>query len=131
MTRSRWITILFCLGLLTTVLWAGQNDQVSPKGSGDPKVVKQSFCPPCEMKLDPKTDQFVDVEGYRIYVCSSYCGEKVKKNPALYIKKIQDAGETPEAVPGKQASRAGHACGKCSMKSCCSGAGNSSEAAKK
>lgn len=106
MNVPRAIAVLFCLALLAVGLWAGQQNQASPKGtpegSGSPKAVKQSFCPPCDMKLDPKANQYVDVEGYRIYVCSSYCGEKVKKNPAVYIKKIQDAGETPEALPAKK-----------------------------
>lgn len=131
----RLISFLLCLALLSTGLWAGENAPASPKsapeGSGSPKAVKQSFCPPCEMKLDPKANLYVDVEGYRIYICSSYCGEKVKKNPAVYIKKIQDAGETPEVMPAKQAFRAGSAHDKYSIKSCCVHSGNSPETAKK
>ena len=118
--------VLLSLVLLTAGIWAVRKDQPAPAGApqAGPKAVKQSFCPPCEMKLDPKPSLHVDVEGYRIYVCSSYCGEKVKKNPAVYIKKIQDAGETPEAVPGSQASSASRACGQCSSKGGCAGTGS-------
>jgi YHS domain-containing protein len=111
----RTLTVSLSFFLLTAAVWAGQQDQPAPAGThraAGQKVVKQSFCPPCEMKLDPNPSLYVDVEGYRIYVCSSYCGEKIKKNPAVYIKKIQDAGETPEALPGKPVSLTDHSCGK-------------------
>ena len=133
MKLSRMIVTLLCLSLpVAGVLAAGPATPKSPaEGTTGPKIAKQSFCPPCEMKLDPKAEQYVDVEGYRIYVCSSYCGEKVKKNPSVYIKKIQDAGETPATIPGKQASRASHACDKCAIKKDCTGTETSPGTAKK
>jgi radical SAM protein with 4Fe4S-binding SPASM domain len=93
--------------------------------------VKQSFCPPCGMKIDPKTSPSVEVQGFKIYVCSDYCGEKVKKDPAKYLKKIKDAGETPETVPAKEASAKSDACGKCPMKNACSDGSKTKDPEKK
>ena len=83
------------------------------------------------MKIDPKTSPSVVVEGYKIYVCSDYCGEKVKKDPATYLKKIKDAGETPEAAPAKKAAVKKDACGKCPMKDACGEGEKAKEGEKK
>jgi YHS domain-containing protein len=134
MTIFRAFAALLSLVLFAAVLSAGQTNQPAPAGTpqaASQQAAKQSFCPPCEMKLDPKPSLYVDVEGYRIYVCSSYCGEKIKKNPSVYIKKIQEAGETPEALPGKQAAKKGDSSGPCAAKSGCCGSAAASGSAKK
>jgi len=55
-------------------------------------------------KVDGKT--YVDVSGYRVYVCCAGCVDKIEADPAKYLAKIKASGETPEAAPKVL-------CGKC------------------
>ena len=57
----------------------------------------QEICPIMGGKINK--DLFVDYNGKRIYVCCEGCIDAVKKDPALYLKKMQDAGVTPAATP--------------------------------
>ena len=64
-------------------------------------VVKhQTMCPVQGEKINKKL--FVDSEGKRIYVCCPMCLPAVKKDPAKYIKQIEDQGITlDKAEPAK------------------------------
>ncbi|MEN8140713.1 MAG: hypothetical protein ABFR97_05750 [Thermodesulfobacteriota bacterium] len=59
----------------------------------------QKSCP--VMGGEINRDLYVDVEGKRIYVCCDYCIGEIKKDPAKYIKKLEDAGQELEAAPAK------------------------------
>ena len=60
----------------------------------------QTKCPVMGGPVD-KT-QYVDVKGYRIYVCCPGCIEKIKADPDKYIAIIIKNGETPEKLPTKK-----------------------------
>lgn len=61
------------------------------------EVADQSSCPVSGEKLKSK-DSYVDVEGKRVYVCCDGCKAKVKEDPATYLKKIYEKGETAEKL---------------------------------
>jgi YHS domain-containing protein len=44
-------------------------------------------------KIDKK--HFVDVKGYRFYLCCPGCGEKIRKNPGKYIEILAAKGQAP------------------------------------
>jgi hypothetical protein len=67
-----------------------------------PAIKPQTKCP--VMGGDIVKDVFVDVKGYRIYMCCKGCIGKIQAEPDKYIEKIKASGETPEASP---------ACAKC------------------
>lgn len=58
---------------------------------------KQTHCPVMGGKVNPK--QYVDVKGYRIYVCCKPCTAKVKADPDKYIEKMKTAGIELEKAP--------------------------------
>jgi len=56
----------------------------------------QTLCPVMGDKIKKKS--YVDVKGYRIYVCCPGCTAAIKADPDKYIKKIIANGETPEPL---------------------------------
>ena len=64
----------------------------------------QTTCPVNGDKIDKKV--YADHEGQRIYFCCAGCVGKFKKDPATYVKKLIDAGVTPEPAP--VAAKTGH-----------------------
>jgi len=50
----------------------------------------QTECPVMGGKIDKEI--FVDHEGKRIYFCCQACVESFKKDPAVYLKKLEEAG---------------------------------------
>ena len=94
----------------------------------------QSICPPCGMKIDPKASASVEAGGYRFFICSDYCGAKIKADPAKYLAKLKDKGEEPARVapvaakpsaavsdPKAGTSKKCGGCGKCPSQSSCLG----------
>lgn len=70
----------------------------------------QTVCPVLGTPIDKSL--FVDYQGKRIYVCCTACLNKVRKNPARYIEKIEKAGESVEIIhaaktPGSDAPHSG------------------------
>lgn len=59
----------------------------------------QTRCPVMGNPIDK--GQFVDHQGKRIYFCCSSCKEEFRKDPAKYIKKLQDDGIALEEVKSK------------------------------
>lgn len=88
MKRSRLALLLLIVGIMIGGLLAGTEPA---------KAKPQSTCPPCGMQLDKK-DIHADVEGYRIYTCSTYCRDKVAADPNKYIQKLRENGEEPEKL---------------------------------
>ena len=71
------------------------------KDEPEAKEVKaQTICPVMGGKINKKF--FVDVKGFRIYVCCPGCNGKIKKNPDKYIKKLEKSGVTLEKTPVKK-----------------------------
>ena len=60
-------------------------------------VKAQTTCPVMGGPIDKNV--FVDVAGKRIYLCCGGCVDAVKKNPAKYIKILEDKGVTLEKTP--------------------------------
>jgi YHS domain-containing protein len=46
-------------------------------------------------------DIYTDYQGKRIYFCCASCPQEFKKDPAKYMKKMEEEGVTPEAAPKK------------------------------
>jgi YHS domain-containing protein len=57
----------------------------------------QTACPVTDGKIDKKF--FTDYEGKRVYFCCGNCPAEFAKDPAKYLKKMTDAGVTPEPAP--------------------------------
>jgi len=60
---------------------------------------KQTTCPVMGGKINPK--QYIDVKGYRIYVCCKPCSLQIKAAPDKYIEKLKAAGVELEKEPAK------------------------------
>ena len=61
---------------------------------------KQTTCPVGDGKIDKTL--FADINGKRVYVCCEGCLEKLKADPAKYIKELESQGVTPEKAPVPQ-----------------------------
>ena len=80
-----------------------QAEKVAKKAG---KVVHQTMCPVMGNAIDKKL--FVDHEGKRIYVCCAGCLETIKKDPATYIKQMEDQGITLFKAPVKGSNKGGN-----------------------
>jgi YHS domain-containing protein len=69
---------------------------VASEGKSAKKLKPQTTCPVMGGKIDKKV--FADYDGKRVYFCCPGCIETFKKDPAKYLKKMQEAGEEPEVV---------------------------------
>ena len=67
----------------------------SAASSGGPKA--QTTCPVMGGKINRKLH--ADHDGKRVYFCCPGCFEPFKKDPAKYIKKLEDQGVTVEKAP--------------------------------
>jgi hypothetical protein len=59
----------------------------------------QTLCPIMGGKINKA--QYVDVEGYRIYVCCKGCIKPIQAEPKKIIAKMKAAGVEPEKAPEK------------------------------
>lgn len=57
----------------------------------------QTTCPVMGGKI--KKELYVDVEGYRIYVCCEGCIAPIQADPQKYIEKLRAAGVELEKAP--------------------------------
>ncbi len=73
---------------VTTVMAA------DPAASGKP----QTICPVMAGKIDKKI--YTDYQGKRVYFCCSQCKTDFEKDPAGYVKKLEDQGVGLEKTPG-------------------------------
>lgn len=58
----------------------------------------QTKCPVMGGKIDKKL--YADHDGKRAYFCCGMCSKTFKKDPAKYIKKLEDEGVTFDQIPG-------------------------------
>lgn len=63
----------------------------------------QTTCPVLSGNIDKNV--YVDYQGKRIYFCCPGCDVEFKKDPEKYMKKLQDAGVTPETAPQGKAGK--------------------------
>jgi hypothetical protein len=96
MKRKAATTLLF-----TALLGAGIAVRA---GEGKAAAKPQTTCPVMGGKINK--EHYVDVKGYRIYVCCPGCLGKIKADPDTYIKKLQDEGITLEKKPKKEEAKA-------------------------
>ncbi len=83
------VGIFFLIGNLSA------EEAVKPQPATDKKV--QTVCPVQGEAIDKSL--FVDYQGKRIYVCCAECIEKVKADPAKYVKELEAKGIALEATP--------------------------------
>lgn len=93
------IAFLAAAVAMGTSVFAGEEQDQSRQV----EVKKQTLCPVMDGKINK--DQFVDVKGYRIYVCCAGCKKKIKADPDTYIEKMKAEGVTPEKAPKKEESK--------------------------
>jgi hypothetical protein len=98
MNAGKITSVIMTVLLGVTFATAGEQSTVVTKDTTRKSEVKaQTTCPVMGGKINKKL--FVDVKGYRIYVCCNGCVETIKADPDKYIDKIKANGETPEKVP--------------------------------
>jgi YHS domain-containing protein len=62
-----------------------------------PKGKPQTICPVMGGDIDKSV--YADYEGKRVYFCCDACRKDFQKNPAMYIKKMEDQGIILEKTP--------------------------------
>jgi hypothetical protein len=67
------------------------------KATTTTKDKPQTLCPVMGNAINKTL--YVDSDGKRIYVCCAGCISTIKKDPAKYIKKLEDQGITLEKTP--------------------------------
>lgn len=100
MKRNKATTLIAAV-LLGTGLIAAQAGEKKAEESK-----KQTTCPVMGGKINKA--QFVDVKGYRIYVCCPGCKAKIKADPGKYIEKMKKDGVEPEKAPKKKMDHTDH-----------------------
>jgi len=81
---------------MSAVLVAGESAPPKPQ----PAAVPQTTCPVLGGKINK--DLYADYQGKRVYFCCAGCADEFKKDPAKYVKKLEDAGVTLEKTPVPQ-----------------------------
>jgi|GEM_PF-2348125 len=90
-------TSLFLATVLLAVFMAPANEPAETKV---PEAKAQATCPVMGGLVDKNI--FVDVKGYRLYVCCNSCIAKVKADPDKYLAIIKANGETPAKAPASK-----------------------------
>ena len=68
-------------------------------GNGAPQANAQTTCPVMGGKINKEF--FADHDGQRVYFCCDGCPETFRKDPATYIRKLEDAGVVLDKTPRK------------------------------
>ncbi len=89
--------------LITGVAFAADKTELAPVAATTNAVAvkAQTTCP--VMGGDVDKSKFVDFDGKRIYVCCNGCIAKIKKDPAKYVKKLEDEGITLDKAEAPKA----------------------------
>jgi YHS domain-containing protein len=96
MNIGRTLMMLVAVAMLAGLLFGDEKKEAETK--------PQTTCPIMGGKIVKSV--YSDYEGKRIYFCCGGCPGTFEKDPAKYIKKLEDAGVTLEKVPTI-------VCGKC------------------
>ena len=73
-------------------------DEAIPAAPATTNAVKHQTVCPVEGGEINKT-LFADYQGKRVYFCCAACPPAFKKDPAKYVKKLEDAGVTLDKTP--------------------------------
>jgi YHS domain-containing protein len=60
------------------------------------ELVPQKTCPVMGSPIDKGI--YADHEGKRVYFCCAHCVGEFRKDPAKYLKKLEELGEKPETL---------------------------------
>lgn len=98
MATIRYSTATLVLAFAAALLWVGCGKAKAPAAAADQAPAQgavqaggtQTLCPVMNGPIDKKL--FVDYEGKRIYVCCASCLGTVRKDPAKYVKQLEDTG---------------------------------------
>jgi YHS domain-containing protein len=63
----------------------------------------QTVCPVLAGNIDKNL--YADYKGKRIYFCCKGCDDEFKKDPEKYLKKMEEQGVAPEAIPAAPAKK--------------------------
>lgn len=114
--------IMISGGYIAAAEQGAQKEQ--PANAPKTEVKAQTLCPVMGGAIDKK--QFADHDGKRVYFCCPGCAVPFKKDPAKYIKKIEDGGVTLEKTPVEKDKKGNKATGSASSsekKGGCGGCG--------
>ena len=95
---KRLIASLIVTAVLSASAVAAQDDGTTPKGRS--ALVPQTTCPVVGGKVNKEV--YADYQGKRVYFCCAGCIDEFKKDPAKYVKKLEDSGVTLEKTPVPQ-----------------------------
>lgn len=104
---KRWTVAVAGIAMLASAGLAVAEEMAPPPvpvatnaAAGEASVgTPQTKCPVMGGDINKKL--YVDHDGKRIYMCCMGCIGKVKKDPAKYIKQLEDQGVVLEKVPEK------------------------------
>jgi YHS domain-containing protein len=91
---KKLLAVIAGMALLLGVIDFALAEGAQMKDKAAPKF--QTLCPVTGDAISK--DVFVDHEGKRIYFCCDMCIPTFKKDPAVYLKKIEEKGETPYSL---------------------------------
>ena len=89
--------LLGVLALSLTLLLSCSDSQEPQTEDPVDSARAQTVCPVMGGKINKEL--YIDVKGYRVYVCCEGCTDKIKADPDTYLAKIKANGETPEKAP--------------------------------
>jgi YHS domain-containing protein len=101
--EMRNVCIVLVLGVAIAAVGCATTGSTAQAGAGSAqaKIVPQTDCPVTGAKISKQ--YYADYEGKRVYFCCSGCIEQFKKDPAKYMKKMEDQGITLENSPAPAA----------------------------
>ncbi len=87
------------LALVLALSWAGAGLAADPTTAflDRPSFRQQATCPVRHGKIDKTL--YVDYQGQRIYFCCKECLPIFQKDPAAYLKRMEQEGVRPERAP--------------------------------
>ncbi len=95
------------LGLAFALAAAAAEGDKPAGGEGQKEPKAQTTCPVMGGKINKAI--FVDHGGKRVYLCCKGCIAEFGKDPAKYVKKLEDQGVTLEKAPAKAEAPKGEA----------------------
>lgn len=99
MSRKTWFPVLVAAVVSAASVHAAE------KNEPETSEKKQTHCP-VMTKNSVNKNLYVDVKGYRIYVCCAGCIGKVKADADKYIKQMNAGGIRIGKVPEKETAEA-------------------------
>jgi YHS domain-containing protein len=108
MKRAKILGLILTMILCASGYVLGENKQA--------KSVPQTNCPVMGGEINKEV--YTDYQGKRVYFCCPGCIPEFKKDPAKYIKKLEDEGVTFEKIPtassqDKSSQNKPQGCGDC------------------